>query len=554
MGENMTLSRKIRLAYCFPVGGMVVVGAMGLVGLSGTIVAVAAVAMAVIALLVGFVIGRQVRKAVAKVSEQAQHVADELPTFAKAVREGRPEFVPTLEGVSALGDDDLDELARSINVIGTLATEQARDFGELARQGVGDVFVSIMRRNQLLLDRQMALIDRLEASERDPDRLENLFTIDHLTTRIRRNSDSLLVLAGHGQAQPTAEPIPLHDVLRVAQAEVANFEIVEIRNAPKVMVSPGRAASLAHLVAELIENATKHAGDQSVAVDAEVQGDILRVSVIDGGPGMAQSRLDEINALLQEPPPVGLASGDWVGFNVVSRLAVQLDARVRLVSGAEGGLIAWIEVPAAQLLMPSLARPEPTDSTADEAVAGIADTDIDPLDAVADEFFADPAEPADEQPTEDKAAEEPPAQQVAGVLPSRQSETSDLDPVSDWSPGHTEDALPSRGSASASPAVAEEPMTSADLAAEPPAAVPDWMRESTPAPAPTFSVEAPETLDAALDADFDGLPTRGSEPSVVDPAVPALGASRRERDPEDVRSILSRYQRKDQGGTEGANG
>ncbi len=138
-----------------------------------------------------------------------------------------------------------------------MTVEVAEEQAALLRKGIGDIFVNLARRNQTLLDRQIEFIDQLEANEEDPDQLENLFKLDHLATRMRRNAESLLVLAGAEPPRRRARPVALADVVRVAIGEVEDFTRINLLSLDEATVGGNAAVDLAHLLSELMENATQ---------------------------------------------------------------------------------------------------------------------------------------------------------------------------------------------------------------------------------------------------------------------------------------------------------
>ncbi|HEY3141199.1 MAG TPA: ATP-binding protein [Acidimicrobiales bacterium] len=216
------------------------------------------------------------------------------------------------------------------------------------RQSVSALFVNLARRNQGLLDRQLALISELEQRERTPDVLTDLFRLDHLATRIRRNAESLLVLSGDDPPRLWGKPVPLGDVARAAAAEIEDYTRVEILVNDHIEVVGRAVADLAHLLAELIENATTFSPPAShVRVRSHlVPGEWARVvlSVEDTGIGMSEEDLRRSNVVLAEPPEVDLRRSS-MGFHVVSRLAKRYGIQVALAHTPGGGVTALVTLP-----------------------------------------------------------------------------------------------------------------------------------------------------------------------------------------------------------------
>jgi signal transduction histidine kinase len=217
------------------------------------------------------------------------------------------------------------------------------------RQSVSELFINLARRNQSLLDRQLELIGDLEQRERNPDGLSDLFQLDHLATRIRRNAESLLVLSGDDPPRRWGRPVPLSEVVRAAAAEIEDFGRVEVLVNEHLEVTGRAVADLAHLLAELIENATTFSpptADVRVRSHlAPAQGARYVLSVEDTGIGMKPDELDAANELLAESPEVDLRRSSMLGFHVVSRLAKRYGIEVRLAHTPGGGLTALVTLP-----------------------------------------------------------------------------------------------------------------------------------------------------------------------------------------------------------------
>ena len=232
----------------------------------------------------------------------------------------------------------------------TLAAELATVQSEVEqRQSVSELFVNLARRNQSLIDRQLELIGDLEQRERSPDALGDLFQLDHLATRIRRNAESLLVLSGDDPPRRWGRPVPLSEVVRAAAAEVEDFRRVEVLVSEHLEVSGRAVADLAHLLAELIENATTFSPPTSeVRVRSHLAaglGGSHVLSIEDTGIGMPADDIVAANELLAEPPEVDLRRSSMLGFHVVGRLAQRYGIDVRLAATPGGGLTALVTMP-----------------------------------------------------------------------------------------------------------------------------------------------------------------------------------------------------------------
>jgi signal transduction histidine kinase len=216
------------------------------------------------------------------------------------------------------------------------------------RQSVSELFVNLARRNQSLLDRQLQLIAALEQHEQKPENLADLFRLDHLATRIRRNAESLLVLSGDEPPRLWGRPVPLSEVVRAGAAEVEDYRRVEVLVSDYLEVTGRVVADLAHLFAELIENATVFSPPTSaVRVRSHlVPGHEARhvLSIEDIGIGMSDADLGAANELLAAPPEVDLRRST-LGFHVVGRLAQRLELGVSLAHTPGGGVTALVTLP-----------------------------------------------------------------------------------------------------------------------------------------------------------------------------------------------------------------
>jgi signal transduction histidine kinase len=216
------------------------------------------------------------------------------------------------------------------------------------RRSISELFVNLARRNQSLLDRQLALISELEQQENKPEALADLFQLDHLATRIRRNAESLLVLSGDEPPRLWGRPVPLAEVVRAAAAEVEDYPRVEVLVSDYLEVAGRVVADLSHLLAELIENATMFSPPTSnIRVRTHlVPSDRMAfvLSIEDIGIGMSDEHLRAANELLAKPPEVD-PRRSTLGFHVVSRLAQRLGLSVSLAHTPGGGVTALVTLP-----------------------------------------------------------------------------------------------------------------------------------------------------------------------------------------------------------------
>ncbi len=312
--------------------------------------AVGAIGAIVIALIIAFYVARAVTVPLKKLTSAAYTLStDKLPALVERLRnpdEAVGSLSETLTPIDIRSKDEIGQLADAFNSIQHVTVEVAEEQGALLRKGIGDIFINLARRNQTLLDRQIEFIDQLEANEEDPDQLDNLFKLDHLATRMRRNAESLLVLAGAEPPRRRGRPVALADVVRVAIGEVEDFARISLLALDDVTVGGNVAVDLAHLLSELMENATHFSPpDTTVEIVGHRSDEGYTLSVSDQGIGMSADQLAEANAQLARPPLVGLALSRSLGFIVIGRLASRFGVSVKLTSSSSGGVTALVTLP-----------------------------------------------------------------------------------------------------------------------------------------------------------------------------------------------------------------
>ncbi|ACU76685.1 putative sensor with HAMP domain [Catenulispora acidiphila DSM 44928] len=274
-----------------------------------------------------------------------------LPEMVRRLRDADgSEPIEPIAPIALSSTDEVGQVARAFDEVHReavrLATEQA-----MLRNNVNAMFTNLSRRSQSLVQRQLRLIDELENAEQDPDQLASLFKLDHLATRMRRNGENLLVLAGEEPGRRWSQPVPLIDVLRAAASEVEQYERVTLRDLPTVEVAGRAVNDVVHLVAELLENATSFSAPET---KVSVTGNLLNtggvmLEIEDSGIGMTPEELDDSNERLANPPVVDVAISRRMGLFVVGRLATRHGIQVRLRRSATGGITALVLVPAALL-------------------------------------------------------------------------------------------------------------------------------------------------------------------------------------------------------------
>ncbi|MDQ4039190.1 MAG: nitrate- and nitrite sensing domain-containing protein [Actinomycetota bacterium] len=256
--------------------------------------------------------------------------------------------------------EDIGQVARAFDEVHReavrLATEQA-----MMRSTVNDMFVNLSRRSQSMVERQLRIIDSLESGERDPEALGELFRLDHLATRMRRNNENLLVLAGSETRQRAGRPRSVLDILRGAISEIEEYQRITIESVPDAAVEGIAVNDLVHLTAELLDNATNFSPKEAqVVLASSVQPDgSLVIEIRDTGVGMSATQRNAINERLAVPPMVDVSISRHMGLFVVGRLAARHGIIVRMRATADaGGLTAVISVPS------GLLTPDPTRAAA----------------------------------------------------------------------------------------------------------------------------------------------------------------------------------------------
>jgi signal transduction histidine kinase len=326
---------------------------------SALITSVATAAFILLVLGATVLVGRTLVNPLRRLQADALEIAAvRLPARVAAAAAGGAETVEGTVVVEPIGVQSTDEIGRVARAFDQVHSEAVRLAGTEAqlRGSLNAMFISLSRRSVPLIERLSRMVDAMEQNEDDPDRLGNLFSMDHLVTRMRRNSENLLVLAGEEPVRKWTESVPLTDVTRAAASEIEQYSRVALAVQPGIMISGQAAADVVHLLAELIENATLFS-PQSTQVRVTVMelssGGVL-VEVRDDGVGVSPNRLADMNWRLDHPPVVDVSISRHMGLYAVSRLAARHGIRVKLRPGAPAGLSALVWLPG------TLAKREPT--------------------------------------------------------------------------------------------------------------------------------------------------------------------------------------------------
>ncbi|MFT5200835.1 MAG: signal transduction histidine kinase [Candidatus Aldehydirespiratoraceae bacterium] len=464
-----------------------------------------------LALTMAIVIGRSISRPLTRLTRNAEQLSsEELPALVESMRSASRSETPVLTPIESKGRDEVAQLAHAISEIQQVTIDVAEEQGDLLRRGISDIFVNLARRNQSLLDRQIDFIDQLESCEENPDALENLFRLDHLATRMRRNAESLLVLAGAEPTRRRGRPVEIVDILRVAMGEIEDFSRIELMSVDGSTVAGSVAVDLAHLMSELMENATQFS-PPTASVDVvgyRIADGSYQLTLADHGIGMSAEQITTANKTLTEPPLVGLDLSRSLGFTVVSRLAHRLGVAVQLTAGTEGGVTAVVTVPAemvGEIGSASVDAPPPATDPASESLAPAAAAPLTPVASDEGDLFAAFGTPAGIP----RAPADPDADLFAGI---------------DEAP--TAVAL----FTDAHPAVAP-PAAAAPLPTRDPAAVGTVSPDVTSA---GLIRRTPKQVDVPEQSKYSpGAP----QPSVASEALAPTAS----RSPDEVRQMLSRY-------------
>ncbi len=296
---------------------------------------------------------QRLRRGVLEVAEQR------LPDAVRRTEAGEVDV-----GVATLGDlsrDEIGEVARAFDQVHLRAVELATEQAGL-RRSISDMFLNLARRSQTLIDRLIEGLDDLER-EADADTLEKLFSVDHLATRLRRHAESLIVLSGTPDPpRRWQQAIPLVDVVRAAVQEVEDYQRVELVPMDEISLAGYAVSEVVHLLAELIENATRFSPPAAIVrIGGQPTGSGHVIEIEDRGLGMSDTELQAANQRLAHPPAVDAAVGKQLGLAVIGRLAKRHDIHVQLRHSFYGGITALVLLPSR--LATGAVVPEPPPSS-----------------------------------------------------------------------------------------------------------------------------------------------------------------------------------------------
>jgi signal transduction histidine kinase len=319
---------------------------------------------------------RSISRPLAALAKEADAVATvRLPEAIADVQEAKrtpalPEPLRLAPGAAA----EIRLVAAALDGVQRTAFELAAQQAVL-RQNTVESMSNLGRRNQNLVRRQLMLISRFEADELDPGALARLFALDHLATRMRRNAENLLVLAGEESPRQAAEPVPVADVIRAALSEVEDYRRVVLRGIAETSVGGMFATDLTHILAELVENALSFSPPE---VEVEIYGwDTAAgyvLAVVDHGTGMSADALAEANSRLSGEGQFIVAPTRFLGHYVVGKLAARLSVTARLLESPPKGITARLSLPSQILVSPPAEEtsvPESNDRSVRRSINGL---------------------------------------------------------------------------------------------------------------------------------------------------------------------------------------
>jgi signal transduction histidine kinase len=400
-------------------------------------------AMVLLAAAIGGVVGRYLLRSLNSLRNAALDVAShQLPAVVADIRAGKPAAIDPMPVTTT---EEFGQLARAFDTVQNQAVRSAEEEAAL-RGNLRNIFVNLSRRSQSLVERQLRLMEQLEQKENDPDQLDNLFKLDHLATRMRRNNENLVVLSGADLGRRFSEHVPLSDVLRAAVSEVEHYQRAMVRSVPRIEVLGYAAGDLVRSIAELVENATAFSPPDSQVIiqGARREDGSVLIEIIDEGIGMAEAELAEANSRVADAGGVDVPVSRQMGLFVVGSLTSRHSITVVLSrrEGKQDGLIASVTVPP-ELIYTSAIKPadvqDVRDVRDDEGVAGrlkslgisVSLPELPLASSPASILFLSKDLPVDEPPAPVKApviTQAPPAQAPAAAQAATQAVSQAVSP------------------------------------------------------------------------------------------------------------------------------
>ncbi|MEU7778663.1 nitrate- and nitrite sensing domain-containing protein [Micromonospora sp. SD19] len=319
--------------------------------------------LAVIAsVVISITTARNLLRQLDRLREAAWQLADErLPRVVERLGRGEEVDVATEAPPLEFGTDEIGQVGKAFNAVQETALRTAVEQADL-RRNVREVFLSLARRTQALVHRQLTLLDAMERREHDAEELEDLFRVDHLATRMRRNAENLIVLSGSTPGRAWRRNVPMVDVVRGAVAEVEDYTRVNVLPLGPVSLAGRAVGDVIHLLAELIENGLSFSPPHTtVEVRGQLVSNGFALEIEDRGLGMSEEDLAAANHRIVDQSELNLANAARLGLYVVSRLTERHGVRVRLKESAYGGTTAVVLIPL-ELVTEADASPEDSGS------------------------------------------------------------------------------------------------------------------------------------------------------------------------------------------------
>jgi signal transduction histidine kinase len=313
--------------------GLIVTGGIGLL-------------LVLLSIIVAIFTSRSLVRELTGLRQSALDLANNrLPEVVDRLALGQPVDVSAEAPEIPASSDEIGQVRDAFAAVQRTAVQAAVGQARL-RQGMSDVFRNLARRSQSLLHRQLTLLDAMERRARDPQELEDLFRIDHLTTRMRRHAESLIILSGHAPARGWRNPVPLVDVLRAAVAEVEDYTRIRVTSATQAALAGPAVGDVIHMIAELAENATMFSPPSTpVTIHGDIVGQGVAVEIEDRGLGLSDDQLTSINEMLANPPPFDPSGSDQLGLFVAGRLAKRQNIKISVRTSPYGGTTAIVLIP-----------------------------------------------------------------------------------------------------------------------------------------------------------------------------------------------------------------
>lgn len=321
----------------------------------------------ILVLVVAVILANRVIRRLKRLRGETLALADErLPEMMRRLRAGE-DVDPAAESPNLdYGSDEIGQVAKAFQHAHSAAVSAAVAEAR-TREGVRAVFLNIAHRSQIVVHRQLEILDDAEQRQEDPILLDTLFRLDHLATRERRNAENLTILGGGKPGRQWRNPVPLVDLVRSAVGETLDYARVRVSRLPEVHVLGTVVADLIHLLAELVDNATSFSPPQSrVEVTGNVVGKGVVVEIGDQGMGMSETELAKMNDMLRDPPDFGVAAlsaDSRLGLFVVAQLATRHGISVRLSDSDYGGIKAIVIIPSALIAADSAPPQTPAELT-----------------------------------------------------------------------------------------------------------------------------------------------------------------------------------------------